>query len=534
MIEDWLNVMIPVRWSELLQSIKPFGETDLKELLRDAGAEAGFSAAQLERDGVSVARVGGLRDFADGELFELPHSSAKLSVIFDAGKAEGVDDTIRSLANILDLALLVEDRRSGYAAAPMMDPVGAKDRLTNTIDRDGFTDFLNIEFASAPSDATLIMLGVDGMETVNATLGHSAGDAVLSAVADRLRETLRSMDTVSRLGGDVFGVYCPNIGTDTATNLTRRLQSAIRAPIQVAGNELRVTAGAGLATRSRGEKAQEIISHGDMALRASKSQGPGELSVYDGELRTRSEDRRQLAAEFVEALAENQLSTGLNPIVHLPVGTIVAFEAHVVWNHPTRGEIQEAEFLDLAELIGRVSDVERAVLEFAMADDGTGGKARTGMKLSASTLRDPKSIGWIVERLASGTSKVMFEVGEEAVSDGGRTVQHHLDMLRRAGASLVLHDFGKTYGALRTLHTIPFDGVKLHSSILDPEDPTRSASVAKAIYASSKELGFDVVHSGVDSDADLRLLLQLDGQISGHGFFAQGKAVHARVSSVAA
>lgn len=522
--------MIPVRWSELLQSIKPFGETNLKEVLGEAGAVAGFSAAQLERDGVSIERVGGLRDFGDGEFYELPHSGARLSVIFDTAKDEGADDTIKSLANILDLSMLVQDRRSGYSTPPMIDPVGAKDRLTNTIDRDAFTDFLNIEFASAPPDATLIMLGVDGMETVNATLGHTAGDAVLSAVADRLRDTLRSMDTVSRLGGDVFGIYCPNIGTEIATNLTRRLQSAIKAPISVAGNELRVSAGAGLATRSRGEKAQEIISHGDMALRASKSQGPGELSVYDGELRTRSEDRRQLAAEFVDALAANHLSTGLNPIVHLPVGTVVAFEAHVVWNHATRGEIQEPEFLDLAELIGRVSDVERAVLEFAMMDDGTA-NVRTGMKLSASTLRDPKAIGWIVERLASGTSKVMFEVGEEAVSDGGRTVQHHLEMLRRAGASLVLHDFGKTYGALRTLHTIPFDGVKLHSSILDPEDPTRSASVAKAVYASSKELGFDVVHSGVDSDADLRLLLQLDGQISGHGFFAQGKAVHARVTS---
>ena len=528
------EVMIPTRWSELLQSIRPFGETNLKEVLRESGAVAGFSAAQLERDGISVARVGGLRDFADGEVYELPHSEARLSIIFDSDKPDGVDDTIRSLANILDLSLLVEDRRSGYSAAPMIDPVGAKDRLTNTIDRDAFTDFLNIEFASAPADATLIMLGIDSMETVNATLGHAAGDAVLSAVADRLRETLRSMDTISRIGGDVFGVYCPNIGTEVATSLTRRLQSAIRAPIHVDGNELRVSAGAGLATRSRGEKAAEIISHGDMALRASKSQGHGELSVYDGELRTKSEDRRQLAAELVDALAANQLSTGLNPIVHLPVGTVVAFEAHVVWNHPTRGAVQEDEFLGLAELIGRVSDVERAVLEFALVDDGSAASVRTGMKLSSSTLLDAKAIGWIVERLSSGTNKVMFEVCEEAIAAGGRTIQHHLEMLRRAGASLVLADFGKSYGSLRTLHTIPFDGVKLHSSILDPQDPTRSASVAKAVYASSKELGFDVVHSGVDTDADLRLLLQLDGQISGHGFFAQGKAVHARVSSNAA
>ena len=106
--EDWLRVMIPVRWSELIQSIKPFGETNMKELLREAGAAAGFSAAQLERDGVSVARVGGLRDFGEGEVFELPHSGARLSVIFDTHKKDGVEETLASLGSVLDLALLVD------------------------------------------------------------------------------------------------------------------------------------------------------------------------------------------------------------------------------------------------------------------------------------------------------------------------------------------------------------------------------------------------------------------------------------------
>lgn len=523
--------MIPASWTELLQSVRPFGETDVQQFLSEAGALAGFSAASLEDDGRSVGRIGGIRDFAQGKQYRLPHSNYDLRVIYDGSEPEDADDKIKALANVLDLALLVQDRRTNYSAAPMMEPTGAKDRLTNTIDRDAFTDFLDIEFAGGPTHATVIMLGIDGMETVNSTLGHSVGDAVLAEVADRLRETLRSVDTISRIGGDVFGVYCPNMGTEIATNLARRLQTAVHIPIRVRDNELRISAGAGVASRHKGEKAAEIISHGDAALRASKAQGPGELSVYDGEIRMKAEDRRQLAAELVDALAGNQLTTGLVPIVHLPAGTVVALEAHVVWNHPTRGAIDHSEFMDLAELIGRVADVERAVLEFALLDDGSSKSVRTGMNLSGSTLRDSRAIGWIVDRLAAGPSKVMFEVNEEAVNSGGRVVTHHLEMLRKAGASLVLDDFGKTSASLRTLHAIQFDGVKLHSSILDETNKSRSSSVAKAVYASAKELGFDVVHSGVDTDADLRLLLQLDGQISGHGFFAQGKAVHARVSS---
>ena len=523
--------MIPVSWTDLLQNIKPFGESDVIELLREAGALAGFSAAQLTEDGRSIGRFGGMRDFEDGHKFELAHSGAELSVIFDSTPPLGAEASIRAFVNVLDLALLVHDRRASLTTAPIMPPTGAKDRLTNTIDRDAFTDFLDIEFAAGPENATVILIGVDGMDTVNSALGHSVGDSVIAEVAERLRETLRSFDTISRLGGDVFAIYCPNMGVDIATGLARRLQAAVHIPIRVGENELRITAGVGVASRDRGEKAAELISHGDAALQASKAEGPGALTIYDGEIRVKAEDRRQLAAELVDALAGNQLTTGLVPIVHLPAGTVVALEAHVVWNHPTRGQINESEFMHLAELIGRVADVERAVLEFAMLDDGAAGAVRTGMNLSGSTLRDSRAIGWIVDRLSAGPSKVMFEVNEDAVSNGGRVVAHHLAMLRSAGASLVLDDFGRTHASLRTLHTVPFDGVKLHSSILDENDRVRSASVAKAVYASSKELGFDVVHSGVDTDADLRLLLQLDAQISGHGFFAQGKAVHARVTS---
>ena len=527
----WSSPMIPESWTQLLQSIKPFGETDVDAVLQSASALAGFSAANLGRGSRSLGRIGGLRDFAQGDIFDLPHSESQLSVIFDSEKPDDANETLSALASVLDLSLLVDDRRINHAVVPMMAPTGAKDRLTDTIDRDGLMDFLDIEFAGGPTDATIIMLGLDGMATVNATLGHPVGDLVLGEVANRLRETLRASDTVSRIGGDVFAVYSPDMGLDTATHLARRLQAAIRIPIRVDQNELRVSAGVGVASRDRGEKAAEVVSHGDAALRASKTLGPDELSVYDGEIRMKAEDRKDLAIELIDALADNQLTTGMIPIVHLPVGSVVAIEAHVIWNHPVRGAINESEFMELAEMIGRVADVERAVLEFALLGDPSQGGVRTGMNLSATTLRDTRAIGWIVDRIAESPNKVMFEVQEEAVSAGGRIVAQHLALLRRAGVSLVLDDFGKSAGSLRTLHTIPFDGVKLHSSILDPTDMTRSTSIVKSVYASSQVLGFDVVHSGVDTDADLRLLLQLDAELPGNGFFAQGLAVQSRVSS---
>ncbi len=523
--------MIPANWTQILADIKPFGETDIGAVLRSAGSAMGFSAANLVHDGRSLGRSGGTGDLAGGQSYELPFSKAQLRVLFDSPPSTDSEEAMAALARVLDLALLVDDRRASESVAPLIDPMGAKDPLTKTIDRNAFSEFLDFEFASGPLHATVILVGLDNMDGVTSTLGHGVRDAVLSEVADRFRETLRTNDTISRIDSDVFAVFCPDMSVQLATTLARRLQGIVHIPIRVGENELQVSACVGVATRSRGERAPEIIAHGDAALQASRANGPGEFSIYDGEIVVKTEDRRELAAELIDAITNNELTTGRSPIVHLPAGKVVGIEAHVVWNHPKRGSIDDAAFLDLAELIGRVGDVERAVLEFALAGSGAGNGVRTGLNLSASTIRDSRAIGWIVDRLAQADSTVLFEIAEDAARAAGRGAAHNLQRLRDAGASIVLDDFGKTEGSLRTLHSLPLDGIKLHSSILDPSDPAKCESISKAVYASANELGLEVVHSGVDTDADLRLLLQMDAQISGRGFFAQGKAVQARVSS---
>ena len=522
--------MTSENWTQVLNDIKPFGETDIARVLASAGSLVGFSAANLVRAGRSIGRFGGFREFSDDQTYALPHSGAKLSVLFDAPPSPDCEDALTTLARVLDLALLADDRRSGESIAPLLEPTGAKDPLTNTPGRKAFTEFLDFEFASGPPNATVILIGLDNLEAVRATLGHGVRDAVLAQVADRFRETLRSHDTISRIDTDVFAVYCPDMPVELATTLARRLQGIVNVPVRAGENELRVSACAGVATRSRGEGASEVIAHGDAALQASKANGPAELSVYDGEILGRVEDRRELAAELLDAIANGELSIGRSPIVHLPAGKVVGVEAHVIWNHPKRGRIDDVSFLDLAELIGRVGDVERAVLEFALVGTGAGAGVRTGLNLSATTIRDSRAIDWITERLAQSSRTVLFEISEEAASAAGRAAAGNLQLLRDAGASIVLDDFGKTTGSLRTLHELPLDAIKLHSSILDPNEPAACESIAKAVYASANGLGLEVVHSGVDTDADLRLLLQMDAQISGRGFFAQGKAVQARVT----
>ena len=516
-------------WSELLTKIKPFGETDLNAVLKDGAEVLGYRSARLTRGRRNLGAFGVVSDEAPTRI-ELPHAEAILFVdhlsTFEGGHA------LEALASVLELALAASDRRQAGSATPLMAPTGIRDRVTQTIDRDGFMDYLDVEFAAGPAAATVMIIGLDALDAVNETLGHDAGNTVLAMVADRLRETLRSCDVVCRLGSDVFGVFCPDMGVDMATKLIARLQAAVAEPIAIGANSLRVTSSAGVAIRARGERSITLLEHADIALQAAKNSANGEVAIYDGMIREASEDRRAMASELIDALAENQLATAFEPIVHLPKGSIVGVEAHVLWNHPERGQIDRTRFMDLAELIGRVDDVERAVIQYAISqqqDDAN--SVRTGCNLSATTMRDPASIEWMVERLSSATHKIIIEVGESALNTDEALVVKHLGALRAAGASIVLDDFGLGFASLRALHAFAFDGVKIHNSLLTEGGQARTNALVESIYASANSIGFDVIHTGVDSDDDLRLLMGLP-QNEGSGFYAQGAAVRARVNSV--
>jgi len=520
-------------WAELLTQIKPFGESDFDAVLSAAAAHVGFDGARLRLGRRTIASCGEAGELSPTQL-DLPHSQHLLMVQHGAHFAKF--DELEALASVLDLALTSPDRRSSGSLTPLMSPAGSRDRLTDTIGRDGFIDHLEMEFAAGPAQASIITLGIDSLGVVNDTLGHGAGNRVILATADRLRDTLRSVDIVSRLGGDVFAVYCPNMGIEIASKLAVRLQDAIAQPIDVDGNTLRVTASVGISVRGRGERAETTLEHADTALGAAKRTGPGDVAIFDGVIRSKAEDRRELAGQLVDALDENQLATAIEPIVHLPNGAVVGVEAHVLWNHPTRGEIDRAQFMDLAELIGRVDDVERAVIDFALQQNSKRErKIRTGVNLSTSTLRDPAAIGWVVDRLSQDPShKVLIEISESAVTAAESVVVSHLTALREAGAAIVLDDFGSSFASLRALHAFAFDGVKLHTALLTEGTNKRASSIIKAVYASAAATGFDVIHTAVDSDDDLRMLMALSAAMHGDkGFYAQGAAVRTRVSVAA-
>lgn len=514
--------------TSLLLDLKPFGGTDLDDVLSRATTLLGLTGVRVRKDQRRLS-IGG-RVAGDADL-TLPMTGSGTEL--DAYYSSSFDDhdALKALAAVLDLALSSEDRRPSTNHAPLMTPSGPRDRVTDTISRDSFVEYLDIELAAAPEVATVIMIGVDLLDAVKETIGHAAGDQMLRTTSERLHTTLRSCDVVSRVGIDTFAIYCPNLYVEVAGPLTARLQEAIAAPIEWQGSEIRTTASAGISARGKGERTAALLEHAELALIAAKDVGQGEIAIYDGMLRSNSEDRRELAGQLVEALAQNQLATAFDPIVSLPKGSIVGVEAHVLWNHPTRGQIDRAGFIGLAELIGRVDEVERAVLDFAIQQNAQREqKVRTGFNLSASTLADPTTMGWIVDRLSGEEHHIIIEVDEGTVLESSRQIAKHLAALRDVGASIVLDGFGLRDASLRALHAHSFDGVKLHQALLDAGSNARALSIVKGMYASAAAAGFDIIHTGVDSDDDLRRLVALCDGVGGDGIYAQGKAVRRRVS----
>lgn len=405
---------------------------------------------------------------------------------------------------------------------------GATDALTGVLALDPFRDLLASDIDQGAVTASVVTIGLDGTGIINDTVGHAIGDHVLQTVAARIRTTVRDCDVVARLRGDIFGIYCPGLGTELAAEVAGRLQLAIGQPIELEEGHLAITCCAGVAEKGPDVTAHRLLVHAGISLEAAKERGAGTIAVFDEALQEHVASRRDLARELQLALAQNLLTTGLDPIISMPDGELVGHRARIRWIHPDRGEIETQEFLWLVESIGRVADIERAVIHFAVAERiaARGSKTKTAVNISAASLRDPRQIDWILAQVGTGSDvdqSLIVEVTEAALLAAGPEGRAGLDKLARNEIGIVLTEFGRSGGSLRTLHSFSFDGVELHPELFEGVAPARAKALLAAVYSSADSLGTVVIHGGVDTDQQLAEIAALDKQLGRDGFFIEGR-----------
>ncbi len=380
-------------------------------------------------------------------------------------------------------------------------------------------------------NTVVMFIDLDRFKMVNDSFGHAAGDAMLVAVAERLRRSVRYGDTVGRLGGDEFLVLCEQVSSEhEAVVIVERILKALDEPLRIDGQTIYPSASIGVAVDSQESVGVEtLIANADAAMYLAKGNAIRRYAIFDHSLAAKTADRMQDEHELRMAIENDQLRVLYQPQLDLATGTVVGAEAVVRWDHPVRGLIAPQDFIQLAEETGLIVPLGRWVLDRICtqladwADSGPLGSAgRVWMNVSATELASPSLVDRIIDTLASSganPAQLGIEVTEVALMHYPDVAADVLARLESAGVAVALDDFGSGHASLAYLSRFPVAAIKLDRGFVAELD---SGDVAKAIAASIVTLAgglkLEVIAEGIEKEAQVESLLRL-GISRGQGFF---------------
>jgi diguanylate cyclase (GGDEF)-like protein len=409
------------------------------------------------------------------------------------------------------LFLLVLTRMSGFvtqmrAQSVQLEDLAMRDALTGLANRRRFE--LRLAEALDAGTAQVAVIDLAGFKTINDRHGHAAGDRVLAAVAARFAGRLRETDLVARTGGDEFAVLVPDATDAVADAVVGRLADALREPVTASDLELLVSARIGIATGAGGDDPVEVMRRADVAMFAAKARGERSRR-YSPDLDTQTVEAARIGGELRNAMDTGQLRLVYQPIVELPHGRIASVEALVRWDHPERGLVGPADFIEVAEQNGLIVELGAWVLRTACAQAviwretlGPDAPQRVSVNVSARQLAEPGFAQLVAETLAwtgLGAHRLVVEVTETAVFGGGLAVQA-LESLHELGVQIALDDFGTGHSSLTLLQTVPVDVLKVDKSFVDNVTMAgRHAVIATALIQVADGLGLGAVAEGVET-----------------------------------
>jgi diguanylate cyclase (GGDEF)-like protein len=431
------------------------------------------------------------------------------------------DETHDFVAALVDITEVAADR---FAADDAARHLALTDPITGLPNRVLFADRVDHALSRARRDGTqvaVLLLDVDQFKLVNDSLGHDAGDELLTAIAPRLLDAVRESDTVARLAADEFAVLCEGIHEDgDAIALGERIGAALCQPVPVQGRDLFVTASTGVVVSADGaETTPELLSHADAAMYRAKEAGRGRVVLYDELTRGGWVDRLRMETDLRLALERGQLSLVYQPIVDLRDGRTRSVEALLRWTHPERGPIGPDVFIPVAEETGLIVEIGRWVLETAVAQVAEWQRTQPGARGLGVTVNVSgrqlfhESLVADVERVAADSGiapgTLGLEITESVLMDEGDAVAV-LEALRARGARLSLDDFGTGYSSLSYLKRFPLDTLKIDRSFVSGlgtgQDDT---ALVATIVSMAGSLGLEVVAEGIETEEQLRRLRDL-------------------------
>jgi diguanylate cyclase (GGDEF)-like protein len=418
------------------------------------------------------------------------------------------------------VCLLDDEREANELATNEIEHLAYHDALTGMPNRPLFVDRLIVALAQAKRTnqrLAVFFLDLDRFKDINDSLGHTTGDVLLRALAERVRRCVREGDTVARFGGDEFTLLIPRIeSVEDAAKIAQKILETVKIPVLIGEHELFVTTSIGISIfPGDGADPETLVRNADTAMYRAKEQGRDSYQLYAPAMNARALERLALENMLRKAITNDELVVYYQPLVELPSRTMHGVEALVRWQHPDLGLLSPAHFISVAELSGLIIPMGNWVLRSACKQVFQWNK-RHGMRLSVSVNLSARQFSQpdLVEQVraalrdtALSPELLELEITESNAMQNAENTIHTLRELKNAGVRISMDDFGTGYSSLSYLKRFPIDTLKLDQSFVrDIAAGSSDAAIVSAAILMAHSLGLTVVAEGVETEEQLAFL----------------------------
>ena len=483
-----------------------------------------FWTARRRRQGIGFAMVSiafliyGLEELhyvylAIGSLFGVTRDYTMYLGYFDF--------LLQAMMGMGMVACLLEDEREASELATVeIEHLAYHDALTGLPNRPLFVDRLIVALAQAGranQKLAVFFLDLDHFKNINDSLGHSAGDTLLKAVADRVRRCVREGDTIARFGGDEFTLLIPTIeNVEDAAKIAQKITETLKIPFMIAERELFVTTSIGISMYPNdGSDAETLVRNADSAMYRAKDQGRDNYQLYAPAMNARALERLALENSLRKALSNDELVLHYQPLVDISSKSIVGLEALIRWNHPERGLLSPAHFISAAEVSGLIVPIGNWVLVTACRQLKIWQKRidpdlTVAVNLSARQFQQGNLTSEVMQALEQtglDPGSLELEITESSAMQNAENSIHTLRELKALGVRISMDDFGTGYSSLNYLKRFPIDTLKLDQSFVrDVTTDRGDAAIVSAVISMAHSLDLKVIAEGVETAEQLAFL----------------------------
>lgn len=426
----------------------------------------------------------------------------------------------RTMEGSVEILAVGRDISEQQMTVDRLRHLATHDALTGLPNRALLSDRLNMAIAQAKRIGThfsVLALDLDGFKKVNDALGHPMGDFLLRVAAERLRETLRDVDTLARVGGDEFIAVLPSALTEREIQIVaRRMISAMQAPFEIQGHTLHVSTSIGAATYpTHGDTEVKLLAHADTALYRAKETGKARCVIFDYARFTQPEHDVSMEAAMFEAVRNGEFLLHYQPIVDAGTRSIIGFEALMRWTHPEQGLVSPVQFIPMAENNGLINllgawAIKAACVQVRLFEEAAGRPLYVAVNVSPRQFRNDQFLAIMDDAMAlSGVdgSRLLLEITEGILMSDPEHAEILLSAIAERNVRIAIDDFGTGYSSLAYLKRFPIHTLKIDRAFVK-ELPTsvKDVAICNVVISLANHLHLSTVAEGVETEQQLQFL----------------------------